>query len=444
MRLRDIFVIFFLSVFSVSIASCGGSATATDDATDNTEATATGSFPEDLNLNVSDNLKGGSGAEEVDAELLFMVGMKNAAIGATTEYINEITTSFATTFGEQSDASIGRVEDLAEIFNGVEFATGNNCVTDDTSSYRCVIAENTTFDATSYDRGAYCYKDDERLLEWHFSNDESTTNNGVLVSEMLVTEDHGGAEEVGDLLRARIDYNLDDSDAKLVSHTEATSRDDDATLVSSMIVTGLENESAGTVDLEAIFFGDHSGDGTAETNHNLAKHNTATDYTNIQGTSYNNHSELPGDTDDAECIDSSNLVADNSNCTGLEVDLADVTIDPEYVQSVTSVNGVSLEFSADFNETIPEDLASTTCTEVSVGGGSGDGPSKEEIAACTEASGITVDQTLEDVGEEGFVDFCVCLGEGGEGFSETECAAVYSSCDATDTLQACIESQQGS
>lgn len=436
MFLKNIFIIFLLSVFAVTGLSCGGSS-GSDDADDDT-TTTTETFPEELNLNLSDNLI--SGTQEAEAELLFMVGMKNAAIGETTEYINEISTAFATTFGDQGPASIERVEDLAEIFNSVEFATGNNCVSDGETSYYCVIAEDATFDSTSYDKVARCYQDSARYLEWYFSNDGSTTNNGVLVSNMILEESHGGPEGVGDLYRARIDYNLDDVNAKSVVHVEATSRDDDTTLVSTMITMGVEDESTGMVNLEAIFFGDFSGDGTAETNHDLAINNTATGYTNIQGIAYNNHSELPGDSDDAECIDTTNTVVDSSNCTGQEVDLTDVTIDAAYEQFTTLVNGVSLEFSSDFEETIPADLASTTCTEVSVDGGSGDGPSAEEVTACTEASGVTVDQTLEDVGEEAFIEFCVCLGET-EGFGEAECTEAYDSCDATDTLQACLESQ---
>lgn len=436
MFLKNIFIIFLLSVFAVTGLSCGGSSSSSDSADDDT--TSTGTFPEELNLNLSDNLI--SGTQDVEAELLFMVGMKNAAIGETTEYINEISTAFATTFGDQGPASIERVEDLAEIFNSVEFVTGNNCASDGDVSYHCVIAEGATFDSTSYDKVARCYQDSARYLEWYFSNDGSTTNNGVLISEMVLEESHGGPEGVGDLYRARIDYNLDDANAKSVIHSEATSRDDDTTLVSTMITMGLEDESSGMIRLEAVFYGDFSGDGTTETNQDLAINNTATGYTNIQGIAYNNHSEGPGETDPAECIDTTNTVVDAANCVGQEVDLADVIIDPAYAQFVTEVNLLSLEFSSDFEETIPADLASTTCTEVSVDGGSGDGPSAEEVAACTEASGVTIDQTLGDVGEEAFMEFCVCLGET-EGFGETECTDAYNSCDATDTLQECVESQ---
>lgn len=441
MSLRNICAVFLLTVFSLSVASCGGSSTATDDATDDTTgATTTESFPETLGLNISDNLKGeDAGDESVSADLYSVVGDRS-------EYVNEITTAFATTFGSQGNASTEAIEGMAAGFNEAGVTTGNNCVTGGEAEYRCVVEDDATFDSTAYGRVARCYKDGERYLEWYLNNNDTDTNNGVLIAQSVITEDGSGPEDPGDLMKARLDYNLDDADAKSVLHTEAISRDDDATLVSTLITLGLENETAGTVDLEALFYGDYSGTGTPTTNHDLAKHDSSTDYTYIVGVAYNNHSELPGDADDAECIDTGNEIAESSNCTGLEVDLADVTVDPEYVQSVTEVDGTSLEFSSDFAETMPSDLEAITCTEVEIGGGSeegGDGPSEEELQFCMTDAGIaSAEETMGDIGEEDFNTFCLCVFQD-QDFEEAEaqCAAGYAACDSTDTLQECVDSQ---
>jgi hypothetical protein len=207
-----------------------------------------------------------------------------------------------------------------------------------------------------------------------------------------------------------------------------------------MITTGFENESVGTVALEALYYGDFSDSGTPTTNHDLAKHDSAAGYTYIVGKSYNNHVEEPGEEDEAECIDTGNLVTDVTNCANLVVELADVTMDPAYAQSITEVNGTSLEFSSDFAEAIPSDLESVTCVDGTSSGSEDDGPSEETISACADGAGITSpEETLGDIGEATFVEFCLCIGEGD--FDETGCADVYNSCDATESLQVCMDSQ---
>lgn len=434
MHFRNIVLVLLLATFPLFLLDCSSSSESGDATTEGNNTTTAGEFPDELNLNVSDNLKGSGGSPSLITGLF-------TEIGSTTEYYNEITTAFATTFGDQGDASISRMEDLADMFNSTEFTTGNNCVSSGDADYRCLITENVTFETTTYDKVARCYLSEERYLEWFYNNDGSTSNNGVLISQMTISEDHGGPEEVGDTLKARLNYNLDDPDAKSVAHYESISRDSD--LVSTIITTGLENESTETISLEALFYGDYSGDGAPTTNHDVAKHDTGTDYTYIAGISYNNHIEAPGDDDEAECIDDGNLVIADTNCTGLEVTIAsDSEIGADYDQDVDSVDDVSLAFSDDFEETIPSDLETTTCTDAEGSGSEEDSPSEETITSCLSSSGIASTQTtMDEITEEAFSVFCLCvIEEENMDMTESECTTVYDSCDSADTLEACVSS----